>query len=162
MMEQQPFITVAFVIPKSPWMIGSYIIRWVENRPFSHSVILIDDIVYEAKFPRVDDSKLEEFLQAHHIVKTYQIRVSSEERELALVKAKEYIRKIYAVESLFAIIGRKFLKMVTTKPIRGLICTEYVFRVLRESGITKRDDINPDTIDLIQLESVVVEVQFRR
>lgn len=161
-MDNKSFITVAFVIPKSPWMIGSYIIRWVENRPYSHSVILIDDIVYEAKFPRVDDSKLEEFLQEHQIIRTFQIKVSSEERERAVAKAKEYIRKIYAVESLFAIIGRKFLKIVSTKPIRGLICTEYVFRVLSESWIIKRDDINADTIDLIQLESVVVEAQFRK
>lgn len=161
-MDNKSFITVAFVIPKSPWMIGSYIIRWVENRPYSHSVILIDDIVYEAKFPRVDDSKLEEFLQEHQIIRTFQIKVSSEERERAVAKAKEYIRQIYAVESLFAIIGRKFLKMVSTKPIRGLVCTEYVFRVLSESGITKREDINADTIDLIQLESVVVEAQFRK
>ena len=65
-------VYVLFADHKKWWALGSWVLKWVEKVPFSHTAILLADdhstYVYESKYPKGRRVHLMEWLKTYKIV----------------------------------------------------------------------------------------------
>lgn len=126
-------------------MIGSEVIKWFQGTSYSHVLIIINDMVFEANHNGVVVIPLEEFLQTNKIVNCIEIDKSKLDFEFLFYS----LGKKYGYTQIFKI-ALKYLFMTKLKILKGigikdqssksLICSEYVGKALRLSWVNDYTD----------------------
>ena len=154
---------VYFLLAKNPawWAIGARIIEKIEGIEFSHSAVMIDNVVYESVWPK---SRKMNFLEwSNHYKAKFIFGFDTTEENIELVKmdCEEQMGKEYSIIQLIAIwLGIVFpffnswLEKRRWNGQKYLICTELCSDIAFnhfEVGFTQE----LDNVDLTELKSAL-------
>jgi hypothetical protein len=116
------------------YAIGSKLLRWFEDVPFSHCAIEIDGLIYESVYPESRVMRKSDWLARYSIVESFEKEISEElADEMEQWLSDRMLGKRYSVWALFVIAFTMSSKAIESSIIgrefdgsRSLICTELV------------------------------------
>lgn len=154
---------VYFIFSKSrKWYnVGSWIIRKVENVPFSHVSVMIDGQVFEAVFPKVREISYKDWLKKYKMTHLFSVNVELDRLRQIEKRCKSHIGKRYSISQL-VMIGLGFLdkglnSWIESNQVNGsqyMICTELLADVMKNEFNVDLGEV-PDTISMSEAFALV-------
>lgn len=131
-------ITIGFSKPKKQ-KIFSLAIQLIEKREYSHSYIIIDDMVYHAAHGMVHSVLLANFTKNNECILSYDIKISQELFDAAFVFLKNTLGVTYGFDQILGIFIQKIFRKrepIIINNSQRIVCSELCARYLDAAGIT--------------------------
>lgn len=131
-------VTVGLSKPNGQFKIFSEIIRFVERRDFSHTYIIIDDMVYHASKGMVHCVLLSNFNEKNECLLTYNIDLTQESFDSAFSFVKNTLGVKYGFDQIVGILIQKIFKQrepIIVNNSQRMVCSEFCARFLAAAGI---------------------------
>jgi hypothetical protein len=128
-------IIIGFSRSRSPYKIGSKLIQWSENRPFSHAYFRYTcplsgkQIINQASHGYVNEMEYEIFKKDNIIVEEYQLTCKEEEYKELMTFLRSNLGRKYSQKQIFVIGCMKVLgikKNIYVDGDKADICSEWV------------------------------------
>jgi hypothetical protein len=126
-------VYIGFSRSRSRYKIFSKIIQLVEKRQFSHSYIIINDMVYQASHGMVHSVTYDNFLKNNIEIKKYKLEISEDKFNLINNYIKNTLGTTYGFDQIFGILIQKIFRKAEPVIVNNsdrMVCSEFCARVL--------------------------------
>lgn len=108
-------------------------IKLIEKRPYCHTYIVIDDMVYHASHGIVHSVSYENFLKRNKETHKYALNIEEEVLQKGTNYIKDVLGTMYGFDQIFGILIQKIFRK--TEPVivnnsDRMVCSEFCARVL--------------------------------
>lgn len=152
--------SIGFSRSKSPWKIGSFVIRETEKREFSHSYIKYIDpltnivLISQASRGQVNITNYDIFLKDNIVVVEYEYEANEEQTKLIMEDIYSHIGKPYSMTQLVLIAIKKILHIEINLRNKEdeFICSEWCAKIAKRLNISipeELDYLTPSNLEML-------------